>query len=69
MIYKRQLVLELGGYRKIMKKSQDYDLWLRISERSKIGSINYVGVLKRDHDKRISNMDKGIEAKSICSLR
>ena len=61
MIYKRQLVLGLGGYRKIMKKSQDYDLWLRISEQSKIGSINYVGVLIRDHDKRISNMDKGIE--------
>ena len=61
VIYKRQLVLELGGYRKIMKKSQDYDLWLRISEKSKIGSINYIGVLIRYHDKRISYMDKGIE--------
>ena len=44
-----------------MKKSQDYDLWLRISERRKIGSLNYVGVLIRDHEKRISNIDKGIE--------
>lgn len=61
VIYKRQLVLELGGYRTIMKKSQDYDLWLRISEKSKIGSINYVGILIRDHDKRISNMGKGID--------
>ncbi len=61
VMYKRQLVLGLGGYRKIMKKSQDYDLWLRISEQSKIGSINYIGVLIRDHDKRISYIDKGIE--------
>lgn len=61
VLFKKELVLELGGYRKSMKKSQDYDLWLRISEKNKIGSINYIGVLVRDHDDRISYIDKGIE--------
>lgn len=61
VLFKKELVLKLGGYRKLMKKSQDYDLWLRISEKSKIGSINYVGILIRDHDNRISYIDKGIE--------
>ena len=36
-----------------MKKSQDYDLWLRIS-RSKIGTIDYTGTLV-EHDARLSN--------------
>ena len=55
------MILKLGGYRKIMKKSQDYDLWLRVSEISRIGCLSYVGNYLRQHNKRISYSDNGIE--------
>ena len=60
VLFNRKIVLSLGGYRTFMHKSQDYDLWLRISEVSKIGCIDYFGVYLRDHVNRISNKDKGI---------
>ena len=61
VLFDKNLVLKLGGYRETMNKAQDYDLWLRIAEVSKIGAIKYTGVLIREHNKRISNKDKGIE--------
>lgn len=59
--FKKDLVLTLGGYRETMKRSQDYDLWLGISEISKIGCLRYVGNYLRDHEKRISTADSGRE--------
>ena len=61
VLFKKNLVISLGGYRETMKRSQDYDLWLRISEVSKIGAVDYVGVLVREHDSRISNSSSGLD--------
>lgn len=61
VLFKKNLVISLGGYRETMKRSQDYDLWLRISEVSKIGALDYVGVLVREHDSRISNQSSGLD--------
>ena len=44
-----------------MKKSQDYDLWLRVCEVSEVGCLNYLGNCLRMHSKNISYNDKGIE--------
>ena len=60
VLFNKKLVLKLGGYRECMKRSQDYDLWLRIAEVSRIGCLDYFGVYLRDHINRISNKDKGI---------
>ena len=59
VLFKKKLVLELGGYREVMRRSQDYDLWLRISEIGKIGCIKYIGAHIRLHSKNISFIDKG----------
>mgnify|MGYP001176348068 CR=1 FL=1 len=61
VFFNKKLILNLGGYREIMKKSQDYDLWLRVSEIKKIGCISYFGNYLRDHKKRISYNSNGIE--------
>ena len=61
VLFDKNLVLKLGGYRVAMHKAQDYDLWLRISEVSKVGTISYIGSLIRDHKKRISNKDRGLD--------
>lgn len=61
VLFKKKLVLELGGYRECMRKSQDYDLWLRISEKGKIGCIGYIGTYIRVHSNNISLNDGGNE--------
>ena len=43
-----------------MRKSQDYDLWLRISEVGTMNCINYCGVLIRVHKDRISSKNFGL---------
>ena len=53
----------LGLYREKFTKSQDYDLYIRFSEKAKIGCIKETAVIIRDHNKRISFEDKGVEQK------
>ncbi len=59
--FKKESALKVGNYRKAMKKSQDYDLWLRISKLGKINCMNYFGVLIRTHNDRISNINFGLD--------
>ena len=61
VLFDKKLILNLGGYRKIMKRSQDYDLWLRVSEIRNIGCISYFGNCLREHKKRTSHNSNGIE--------
>jgi len=61
VLFNKKLILKLGGYREIMKKSQDYDLWLRVCEVSEVGCLPYIGNCLRMHNKNISYGDKGIE--------
>lgn len=39
VMYKRELVVTLGGYRSKFRNAQDYDLWLRISEQYDIAKL------------------------------
>lgn len=39
VMFRRNLVIELGGYREKFHNSQDYDLWLRISEKAGIAKL------------------------------
>src|SRR5690606_1852371 len=47
-------ILAIGGYRAAYKHAEDYDLWLRVSERAKLDNIDFVGLLYRKHDAGIS---------------
>ena len=59
--FKKETALKVGSYRLTMKRSQDYDLWLRLSEKGKISCMNYVGVCIREHETRISSKNFGLE--------
>lgn len=61
VLFNKKIVLSIGGYREFFNKSQDYDLWLRLSEFSELGCLKYFGVYLRDHKDRISSQDKGIQ--------
>lgn len=66
--FQKELVLKIGNYRQVMKKSQDYDLWLRIHEVARINCLDYVGTLIREHNERISFDDFGIEQRIYAHI-
>jgi hypothetical protein len=39
MMLRRQLILEIGGYRSAFDLAEDYDLWLRLSETADMANI------------------------------
>ena len=57
--FKKEKALSVGGYRKAFKKSQDHDLWLRLSEIGEIGCHQEALVEINEHEKRISNSKQG----------
>jgi len=57
--YKTSVVQALGGYRICFKAAQDWDLWLRLSEMGKIGSISAPLVRIRKHKNQISLIESG----------
>lgn len=57
--FSRKIALDIGGYRAFMVRSQDRDLWLRISERAPIAAISEPLVKVRRHDEQLSESDKG----------
>ena len=54
-LIKRSIFLKLGGYDEFFKFAQDYDLWLRVSEKYEIIASNDFLVNIRIHNNRISN--------------
>ena len=64
--FNKKAVNKIGNYRTFFKKSQDYDLWLRISEKYKIGCIDYIGTYVRQHNNRLSFNDYGVEQKILA---
>lgn len=60
MIYRRNVVDKLSGFNKRYVPSEDYDLWLRLSEVGKINSIDKTLVKIRKHKRNISNAEGGV---------
>ena len=54
VMMRRDPILEIGGYRPAYKHAEDYDLWLRVSERGKLDNLNVVGLRYRKHDDGVS---------------
>jgi glycosyltransferase involved in cell wall biosynthesis len=52
---RRDLLIDLGGYRPAFRHCEDYDLWLRLVERTKICSLPDVLNAYRFHDGQVSN--------------
>ena len=61
VLFKKELVLSLGGYDESYKQSQDYDLWIKISRISKIVKIREALLARRSHENTISR--RSIEQK------
>lgn len=53
--FAREVAIQVGGYRASFIKSQDHDLWLRLSERGEINCLSEKLVIINEHSGRISN--------------
>ncbi len=42
VMFRKEAIMKLGGYREKFKNAQDYDLWLRISEKYEIVKVNEI---------------------------
>lgn len=57
--FNKELVDFLGGYRNRVSHSEDWDLWIRISQYKKIVSVNSKLLKIRDQEKQITKFNYG----------
>lgn len=64
VMFRKELVEEMGSYRKFYENSEDYDLWLRLFEKHEFANIEKPLTKYREHDKQVSilNMKKMVFA-------
>lgn len=61
----REIIEKVGGYNELIITAQDYELWNRISKKSKIVKINQYLVKWREHNKSISSNHSNSQFNSI----
>jgi hypothetical protein len=49
VIMRKDIVLSAGGYRRAFSESEDYDLWLRMAERTRLANLEQVVLQYRIH--------------------
>lgn len=54
VLFKKDIVVKLGGYNEAFRKSQDYELWIRLSKIAKIVKIKRELVIRREYDENTS---------------
>lgn len=42
IMFRKDIVMKLGGYRSKFRNSQDYDLWLRISDKAEVAKLDSI---------------------------
>jgi hypothetical protein len=67
-MFRRELLLELGGYREDLPVAQDYDLWLRMSHRAAMYKIPEPLVNWRKRSRGISLARQEEQAKWVHSI-
>jgi hypothetical protein len=66
VILRKDFVLASEGYRSAFEPSEDYDLWLRMSERGRLANLHNVLVRYRVHANQLSV--RKLERQTLCVL-
>lgn len=69
VIMRKEAVLTAGGYRKALLDVDDYDLWLRISERSRVANLEDIILRYRMHADQVSVRKMGHQAECLFAAR
>jgi glycosyltransferase involved in cell wall biosynthesis len=59
LLYKRNIVKRLAGFNSRYPQSEDYDLWLRLSESGRLASVDKPLVRIRKHESNMSDVQGG----------
>ncbi len=54
VLIQKDILVSVGGYRKLLVDAEDYDLWLRIAERSQLANLKAVVLKYRRHPRQVS---------------
>jgi len=68
VMYRRELVLGLGGYRQDRHYAQDYDLWFRLSKKTRLALIPEMLVLWRQGRQGISATHKQEQDRLVLEI-
>jgi hypothetical protein len=75
VLMRRDVFVSVGGYRKVVVDAEDYDLWLRIAERSRLANLKAVILKYRLHRAQVSVRKcrqealSGLAARTAAALR
>jgi hypothetical protein len=64
ILMRKEIAVGVGGYRKGLRHAEEYDLWFRMAERTKIANLAEVLVRYRMHPKQVSVTN--MEHQFIC---
>lgn len=67
VMFRRQPVLDLGGYNEAYQYSQDYELWCRLAHAGKIAILPEVLLHQRFHNTSISSIKRAEQDKLVFS--
>lgn len=56
-VFRKKIIAALGGYNELYRKSQDYELWQRLSKVTKIKKLKKTLVLRRKHKNNTSVLE------------
>lgn len=62
VMFKKEVIDELGGYNELFKYAQDYELWLRIAKHYNIRNVTQILYKLRSHDENIGFKNRGKSA-------
>lgn len=65
VVFRTALVRDLGGYRAAFEAAEDYDLWLRIAERTRVANIPDYLLSYRWHRGNVTHMKAARQAFSV----
>jgi hypothetical protein len=66
VVMRKEVALAAGGYRKALLDADDYDLWLRMSERSRLANLGIPILKYRIHSDQVSI--RNMEHQMLCVL-
>ena len=55
VMFRKDSVMRVGGYRRALAKAEDYDLWLRMSEKGRLANLPEAMLRYREHPGQVSS--------------
>jgi Glycosyl transferase family 2 len=69
VMMRKDVVLASGGYRKALLDADDYDLWLRMAERTRLANLDEVVLRYRIHANQVSIRDSMHQVECVFAAR